>query len=532
MPTSNQMPTLGHLHKVVCDCLGLWTSDNQDVTFNVTATGKDRRKALRQAFQAIKRDDGLYGSLEDLVAVTTQLAPKGAQKVKKSRTIQTYVNHLSNDDFESVDEYLELRQYIQTMIRERYSRWGICDLAISFYLSSLAHYREFVREHACSAQSQEFSYQHFLSQNLRPLATSLASSLFPDESWPVAERDEQWPLRWFADTACRITGISLHKLHQYHEFKRTEQANEQSWDCDLTSQPVNTKSKQVIDRLRKHSRMKWEVFYPTLQPLACHLPQTISEKTYTTQAFVAMIAHNINVHVADCGSFEPTALSHLTLGQVEYSHSIPSSDLLDLLFNNYPIGNEIFIQQAPQRYQTLLDDIGALPGSLKLTDKIPNCLELVYKAEHRRFTEGTWHFLAIVHTPSWLNEWMRARDAMFAGDSLVALKHFKAAFEQAKYVAGPLFIPFYIQLCAFNKSQRDLLSRRKEKEIFERFYDGFGSRAAAYAELLGYTPHYPKDPENLLPGTMLPVRSKLMCNEIDALTRTLIIATEASCSPS
>ncbi|SDS83491.1 hypothetical protein SAMN05216198_2910 [Halopseudomonas litoralis] len=83
LPTSNQLPTLGYLHKVVCDCLGLWTSDNQDVTFNVTATEKDRRAALRKAFQSIKKDDGLYGALDDLVAVTTQLAPKDAQKVKK-----------------------------------------------------------------------------------------------------------------------------------------------------------------------------------------------------------------------------------------------------------------------------------------------------------------------------------------------------------------------------------------------------------------------------------------------------------------
>jgi hypothetical protein len=122
IPTIHQLPTLGYMHKVVCDCLGLWNSDNQGVTFNVSATEIDRHTTLQQAFQAIKKDDGLYGPLSDLVTVTAQLAPKDAQKIKKSRTIQAYVNHLSKTDFESFDEYTELRQYIQTLITERYSR--------------------------------------------------------------------------------------------------------------------------------------------------------------------------------------------------------------------------------------------------------------------------------------------------------------------------------------------------------------------------------------------------------------------------
>lgn len=520
LPTSNQLPTLGYLHKVVCDCLGLWTSDNQDVTFNVTATEKDRRAALQKAFQSIKKDDGLYGSLDDLVAVTTQLAPKDAQKVKKSRTIQTYVNLLANNDFESVDEYMELRQYIQTLIAERYSRWGISELATGFYISALAYYREFVREHACNAQQQKHSFQCFLSQNLRPLISSLACTLLADDRWPAANQDEQWPLRGFADAACQITGISLHKLHQYHEFQREKPIGEQAWSCDLTTLPVNTRSKQVVDRLRKPSRMKWETFYPTVQPLTYHLPKAISEKAYTIHAFVAMIVHNLNAHVADCGSFESPAPSHLTPGQVEDSHSIPSSDLLDLVFNNYPIGHKVFTHQASQRYQTLLDGIRILPGSLKLADEIPNCLELAYKTEHRRFTEGTWH-VSSVNPPSWLNVWIRARDAMFAGDSLMALKHFKSALEQSKYVAGPLFIPFYIQVCAFSKSQWRLLSERKEEELFERFYADLGSNAARYAELMGYTPYHLRDPETLMPSTILPVRAKLLLNEINALARAL-----------
>ena len=83
-PTAKQLPTLGYLHKVVCDCLGLWSSDNEDVTFLVTATEKERRAALRQAFEAIRKEDGMYESLDDLVAVTTQLAPTDSQKAKKA----------------------------------------------------------------------------------------------------------------------------------------------------------------------------------------------------------------------------------------------------------------------------------------------------------------------------------------------------------------------------------------------------------------------------------------------------------------
>lgn len=518
LPTTNQLPTLGYLHKVVCDCLGLWNSDNEDITFHVTATEKDRRTALRQAFEAIKKDNGMYGSLDDLAVVTAQFSPKDTQKVKKSRTIQAYVNHLSKSDFESVDEYGELHQYIEVLLTERYSRWGVSELAVSFYVSALAHYREFVREHACNAQSQKYSYQHFLSQDLRLLTRTLTRELLPDDAWPDAAIDEQWPLKRFADAASQVTGISLHKLHQYHQFQQEGPINEQAWTRDFTSQQVNTRSKQVIDRLRRHNRMKWETFYPTVRPLTYLLPKAICEEAFAIHAFAAMIAHNLNVHVADCGPFEPPARGCLTHSQVEYSHSMPSSDLLDLTFNDYPIGNEVFAKQAPNRYQAMLDAIRSLPGSLNLATNIPNSLEQIYENEHRRFAEGAWH-VALVHCPNWLNEWVQARDALFAGDALLALSHFNTALEQAKYVAGPLFIPFYIQVCAFCKSQHRLLSERNEEELFERFYEGLGSNAAHYAQLVGYTPQYERNPKTLMPHTTLPLKSQLILTEIDALAR-------------
>lgn len=518
-PTTKQLPTLGYLHKVVCDCLGLWNSDNEDVTFLVTATEKEQRGALQQAFEAIKKEDGMYGSLDDLVAVTSRLAPTDSQKVKKSRTIQAYVNHLSKSDFESVDEYRELYEYIEVLLSERYSRWGVSELAVNFYVSALAHYREFVREHACNTQNQASSYQSFLRQDLQLLTRTLTRELSPDNAWPDSALDDPWPLRGFADAASRISGISLHKLHQYHQFQQEGPLHEQAWSRDFTSQRVNTRSKQVIERLRKHGRMKWETFYPTLQPLTYHLPKASDETAFAIHAFAAMIAHNLNVHVAACELSEIPARERLPANQVEYSHPIPSSDLLELQLNDYDINNEAVAQQAPYRYQALLDRVRSLPGSLNSVAEIPGCLDQAYKYEHRRFIDRGWHS-TLENGPSWLSEWARARDALFAGDAPLALSHFNKALEQAKYVAGPLFIPFYIQVCAFCKSQYRVLSERKETELFERFYEGLGSNAVKYAQLIGYTSHHIRDPKTLMPRTMHPVKFKLITREIDALART------------
>ena len=219
LQSANQLPTLGYLHKVVCDCLGLWNSNSDDVTFKVSVTEKEQRIALRQAFEAIKKEDGFYGSIDDLVEVTTQIAPEAKEKIKKNRTIQAYVNHLSKTDFESINEYFELHEYIEELLTTRYSRWGVSDLAVSFYRSALAHYREFVREHACDGQSQNHSYWFFLNRHLRSLTNTLTLELLPDDAWPNTGLEEPWPLRKFADTASQITDISLYKLHQYHQFQ-------------------------------------------------------------------------------------------------------------------------------------------------------------------------------------------------------------------------------------------------------------------------------------------------------------------------
>ncbi|MDW4561223.1 hypothetical protein [Aeromonas rivipollensis] len=518
LTTTHQLPTLGYMHKVLCDSLGLWNSDNEDIKFNLTATEKERRAALRQAFAEIKKANGTYGSYDELTAITTQIAPTGTQKIKKSRTIQSYVNHISKADFESFDEYEELCQYVEVLLTERYSSWGVSKLAVCFYVSAMAYYREFVRENACNKQDQMHSFQSFLSQDLRLLTGALIREQLPDDTWPDTAVDNSWPLKEFADTASSITCISLHKLHQYHEFQQERPLNEQAWACDFTSQQVNTRSKQVIDRLRKNSRMKWETFYPTLQPLTYHLPENIKKESFDLHAFAAMITHNLNIQVADYGPFEPVSRRWKILGQIEQLSSKPSSDLLDVLCNDYLVDHEKPSQMARKAYQALLSGIGALPGSLNQSIDIPNCLALTYNKEHRRFIEEVWQG-ALISGPNWLNEWVRAREALLAGEAELALSHFIAALEQAKYVAGPLFIPFYIQLCAFTKSQYRLHSERNEVELFDRFYEGLGSNAASYARLIGYAPQYRRDPRTLIPHAALPLKSKLIIMEIDELVK-------------
>lgn len=54
-PANYQLPTLGQFTKVLCDCLGLWSSNGIDVEFHVPASEKARREALRSAFELIKK---------------------------------------------------------------------------------------------------------------------------------------------------------------------------------------------------------------------------------------------------------------------------------------------------------------------------------------------------------------------------------------------------------------------------------------------------------------------------------------------
>lgn len=211
--SDHKMPTLGNFHKVVCDCLGLWASDNNDVTFTVPATEKSRREALRKSFDAIKMTDELYGSLEELIAVTTQIAPQDAKLTKKDRTVQAWVQELARSDFRSHDEFVELGQFIEAMIEERYSRYGVSPFAVRFYRSALMYYREYLRE--CPATPVE-TYPLFVSQTLTALAKVLTAESFPHGSWICEPHsDSPWPLVDFLDSALSKCNVSRHKLYQF-----------------------------------------------------------------------------------------------------------------------------------------------------------------------------------------------------------------------------------------------------------------------------------------------------------------------------
>jgi hypothetical protein len=522
LTATNQLPTLGYLHKVVCDCLGLWNSENEDFTFHIDATEKEQRTALRQAFNKIKKEDGRYGSLNDLLAVTVQFAPTSTQKIRKSRTIQSYVNHLSKSDFESIDEYIELRQYIETLITERYSKYGVARLAVSFYVSALGHYREFIREYACNKQNQNNSFQYFINKDLHLLLRELIREQLPNSIWPKTERNNHWPLKGFADMVCQITSISMHQLHQYHELKQKNRLrNEQEWLQEVASGEVNTKSKQIIGRLRKNSRMKWKTFYSTLKPLTHYLPKDTPEEEFAIHAFSAMIEHHINIQVADLGPFELPIREHLQHAQCDQRYFIPSSELLDLHFNDYPIAHEYVTQQVFTRYQDLVEEIKLLPDSLNHAVDIPSSLALIYKKEYRWFIDGKWleQIAAQVNSPSWISEWTGARDAILKRDSMLALIKLKSALEQAKYMAGPLFVPFYIEVCAFCKSQYQLLSKQNKVELFDQIYECLGSDASQYAELIGYSPYSIRDPKNLMPRINLPKKFHFFSNEANALAQ-------------
>jgi len=110
---------------------------------------------------------------------------------------------------------------------------------------------------------------------------------------------------------------------------------------------------------------------------------------------------------------------------------------------------------------------------------------------------------------------------MLTGENEGALQYFKAALEAAKYSAGPLFIPFYIQVCAFCKAQYKMLSSIGEEQVFDRFYEPLGDAASKYAGLVGYTPGSTRDPNTLIPKSNHPIKNRLIIKEIDSMASSI-----------
>lgn len=523
-PTNFQFPTLGYFNKVLCDCLGLWSSDGKSVEFHVPASEKSRREALRSAFESIKRENGTYGSLDELVSVTTQISPESKDEVKKSKTIQSYVLHLAKQDYASYEELMELTGYVEILAREKYKPWNISDVVAKIYTSALLHYREFIREYSATSEGCMAAYQGFLAGTMIDLARAIANIESRGKK-PLDKSTETsiWPLREFVEKACKAGEVTPYKLHQFHalskEATNCNLTDDELWALDFTSKPVSTQSKQVFERLSKGSRIKWEVFYPFIRPLAGLMPTTAEKQDFANKAFCAFISHNLYMDAAEIGSFDPDIQSHYPK-IAHLDRTIPISDSIDRILHEDEI-DEGSISAAFAAYHALLRNLRSTGGFLSGEISIPDGFAALYRKDYLKFSGGEWQRL-LKNTPAWIEDWLLARDSMLTGSSESALQHFKLALEKAKYSAGPLFFPFYVQVCAFCKSQFKMLSRIGEEQIFERFYEPLGSEASKYAGLLGYIPGSTRDPKTLLPKSNLPIKNGLIIQEIDLLTRSLL----------
>lgn len=60
-----------------------------------------------------------------------------------------------------------------------------------------------------------------------------------------------------------LCNASLQKPRKFHEVRLNNSvlSDEEIWNSDLKAQSINTKSKQVIDRLSKNNIIKWNGFF-------------------------------------------------------------------------------------------------------------------------------------------------------------------------------------------------------------------------------------------------------------------------------
>ena len=160
------MPTLGYFNKVICDCLGIWSSEKNDIVFNVPATEEERRKKLREAFHSISKDDGSYGSFDELLSITSKTSPEAKEVIRKNRTIQDHTNYLSKEDFSSHHEFIEFKDYINIVISDKYDNKSLATMATEVYWLSMQYYKEFVREHAIKPGYELDAYLFFVKSIL------------------------------------------------------------------------------------------------------------------------------------------------------------------------------------------------------------------------------------------------------------------------------------------------------------------------------------------------------------------------------
>jgi len=512
------MPSLGYFNKVICDSLGLWSSNIKDIQFNVPATEKERRAALIEAFNAIKKDDGSYGSLNDLISHNTSKHPKDKEIIRKNKTIQDYTNHLSKDDFLSHEEFKEFQHQIRFIISDKYQVDEISNFASEFYLASINHYRQFIREHSIKKTASTAAYVYFIKNILSELLNNMATESANIDISSIAISNE-WPLKSFIDYVAKICDVSIYRLNQFHEVKLNNHTipDQECWNPALSAEQ-NTRSKQFIQRLTKHTKIKWDKYYNQIKPFICLLPESMSKDMFSIIAFYAFILHNLNIHINETAKHDKSVVLQLGLDittQNEYGLSSETvSDKLDRLINGTDIHDEPTIIKAVVTNEDFVSKLRCLSSSNISSSIFPSTLNFTYNKLYFNF--NIEQLLAnFADEPEWIYLWKMARYQKSIGKPIEALEHYKNAFNKAKYVSGSLFILLYIDVCSFCKSQYKAMKNNNEEDLFDRIYEGLGAGVSKYAMLLGYFPATIRDAKTLIPSTAHPIKSRILLDMID-----------------
>ncbi|QFS88958.1 MULTISPECIES: hypothetical protein [unclassified Marinobacter] len=521
---TQRMPTLGYFNKIICDSLGLWSSDPKDISFNVPANEEERKKALQDAFCAIKNDNGSYGTISELISVTTETAPGHQEIVRKNKTIQSHINYFSKEDFASYHELMDFKGYIKIVIEDVYKSPELSSFAYKIYESALMYYREFIREHAAKPGKHLDSYIFFVKSTLIDLIGSLAKEFSIDKNHlfhRANPKPNDWPLRTFVDSVTELCGVSLHRLHQFHDFKLNHRtySDKEIWGEDLTSQSINTRSKQIVGRLNKNNKIKWNGFYPIIEPLLQLLPEGFSEEFFEVKAYSSFVLHNINRHIRELSSkgiFSETDVSNWHYPRLDTDNChIPVSDRVDQSINHGEFIDGEKIQASIHSYHEFVKNLRLLSYSLIGSFKTPSTLEFLY---NRNSIDHPIKDILDVsdEVPLWVYEWNEAKMAVLSRDVASALYHYKISLKSAKYSAGPLFIALYTEICAFCKHQYKQLKNNNEEHLFERFYEPLGDDASKYAILIGYAPGTLRNAKTLMPTSTLPKKDALLIFKIDS----------------
>lgn len=509
------MPSLGEFHKTLCDCLGIWNSDNSEFTFTVPATEQTRRRVLGQAFEAIKRPDGRYGSLGELVAVTSQIAPQAATLIRKDRSVQSLVQGAARSDFASYEECTELTVYVEALIAERYERYEVQQLAICFYRAAMLHYQEFLRE--CPATGVN-TYAFFIKFTLMQVLDVLVEDSPAGRIWPSCmSKSSQWPLLDFIDGALQQCGVSRYRLFQFHESAKTPAASAADvWARDLKSIAADTRSKQTLARFSKANKIKFSHVFETIRPLASLLTEKIDSRTFATRVFQAFMRHNLNLQLTTCTAGAPSWHGNPYPAPASLGAVFPVSHTLDKIserLESLQPGDIDPVMSIYRAYtQTLMKWSCLEDGDFK----IPRALDFIYGSAYRSLGAERW-YERIAQPTHWMDQWRQAVQAAGQGEHEQARDFFYRALQGAKYTAGPLFMPLYVEICAFCKRQYKRLQGSAEDQMFDAKFGDLGKQAADYAELLGYSPAVYRNPETLIPYVRLRVKNGLIVRKIDSL---------------